>query len=134
MQTSSQSCSNQQQRNGSANNAKSLFSKCFGRPRMSKDNNAPGCQSPKRNSGSVPGSPKPLGCGFGVLCEKLCCRGRYVPPDKSSVFFIQALLVWMMLSLPGNIVTFVMYHRVYNSLHENQLNGSELLDMMVRLY
>ena len=41
-----------------------------------------------------------------------CFKDRYVPLDKSSVFFLQALVVWMALCLPGNIVTFVIYQRV----------------------
>ena len=31
--------------------------------------------------------------------------------DKSSVFLLQALVVWMALCLPGNIVTIVLYNR-----------------------
>ena len=31
--------------------------------------------------------------------------------DKSSVFLLQALVVWMALCLPGNIVTVVLYNR-----------------------
>ena len=31
--------------------------------------------------------------------------------DKSSVFLLQALVVWMALCLPGNIVTLVLYNR-----------------------
>ena len=49
-------------------------------------------------------------------CSKLmdfeCLKSRYVPLDKSSVFFLQALVIWMALCLPGNIVTFVIYQRV----------------------
>ena len=31
--------------------------------------------------------------------------------DKSSVFLLEALVVWMALCLPGNIVTLVLYNR-----------------------
>ena len=31
--------------------------------------------------------------------------------DKSSVFLLEALVVWMALCLPGNIVTIVLYNR-----------------------
>ena len=47
--------------------------------------------------------------------DRLCCRGSCVgclsQMDKSSVFFLQALSVWVCLCLPGNIVTFVLYHK-----------------------
>ena len=34
--------------------------------------------------------------------------------DKSSVFLLEALVVWMALCLPGNIVTIVLYNRANN--------------------
>ena len=34
--------------------------------------------------------------------------------DKSSVFLLEALVVWMALCLPGNIVTLVLYNRANN--------------------
>ena len=49
---------------------------------------------------------------YDLVCDKLCCKDRCVPLDKSSLFFVQALVVWSVLSLPGNIVTFVLYQKV----------------------
>ena len=54
-----------------------------------------------------------------------CFKDRYVPLDKSSVFFLQALVIWMALCLPGNIVTFVIYQRVALQQEKNQVRNQK---------
>ena len=44
--------------------------------------------------------------------------------DKSSVFLLQALLVWMALCLPGNIVTIVLYNRA-NAASDEEVAAAE---------
>ena len=67
-----------------------------------------------------------------------CVRANSVPPQpssrnsitnclkvqKSTMFFLQAALVWVVLCLPGNIVTLILYQRANNL--RNQVSPKKL--------
>ena len=52
--------------------------------------------------------------------------------DKSSVFLLEALVVWMALCLPGNIVTLVLYNRANNGEGAAAEGGQEVSDGVVQ--
>eukprot|EP00095_Tigriopus_kingsejongensis_P000943 maker-scaffold360_size197209-snap-gene-0.39 protein:Tk00943 transcript:maker-scaffold360_size197209-snap-gene-0.39-mRNA-1 annotation:"fmrfamide receptor-like isoform x1" len=63
-----------------------------------------------------------------------CCQGRCVPLDKSSVFFLQALFVWCILCLPGNLVTLALYQRVTDRIalaEANNISDIELIENFI---
>lgn len=63
-----------------------------------------------------------------------CCKGRCMPMDKSSVFFLQALFLWCIVCLPGNLVTFTLYQRVSNQIaleEANNITDIELIETFI---
>lgn len=65
------------------------------------------------------------GCLGGTCSGKRCCKCKSsscMHLEKSRLFFLQVLIAWLALCLPGNIVTFVLYQRVNHQ--QNQVNSS----------
>ena len=71
-----------------------------------------------------PSSPSSIGIGDHTSKAKMIA-GPVISWIKSHQVFIQALLVWGVLCLPGNIVTLILYDQV-NSI-PRQDNTSELM-------
>ena len=47
-----------------------------------------------------------------------CSISNCLKVQKSTMFFLQAFVVWIVLCLPGNIVTLILYQKANNNIHQ----------------